>query len=680
MFRSEDETSSSRRAEEPADLPDMTRSAMLDFEDMFQTAEPGEAEDSHCLLFKQESSDEYGEENFGPTNDASDPAPEGDQSPPLDRSRPRSGTSLPTELETDWVTMEADRGTRLAATSLATVSGDAVSGDVVSGDVVSGDVVSGDVVSGDVVFGDAFEDMFVDTVGEVQGGEVMQWDELAGFAAEDVDAAEEEAYILTAPELAECEVDGGHGGWGSSPTDESKRLQVVREELLDEEGPGCGVLPAEVVTAEVAAEAAEECGRRRTQSVEITTANGETETLERRDAILRAVTEATSKVHLISLGAKLVSFMGLKNRLIRKSAFFPPSPESYRFVTLPPTATNALMKPPTSADKILAEECVLFLRTHGHKEGTTEAGSMLAALPACKLRVAAFRLRRVADGDMTTAALLLYKPIYKSEAVCDETRADMLTDLQLRPLLIFSHGNSIDIGYHLMSLVQLATRLHVNVLAYDYPEYGLSRGKLTEKNILKAFRVAYDFARQRLKVPRTMIFLYGQSVGSVPTCYGAGNPDQFNCCGVILHAPLASALRIVAPSTKKSISTSDVLDNNKRIGNCPWPILIIHGCHDDGVPPWHGCQLDRTARDISNASETSVSMFKEYVLPHVKTLAPSQGLVDMEMAWSNRVTLWLPEFANHNNIEILYKSEYFKRLRLFIAQYAGRFAFRKKGE
>ena len=76
------------------------------------------------------------------------------------------------------------------------------------------------------------------------------------------------------------------------------------------------------------------------------------------------------------------------------------------------------------------------------------------------------------------------------------------------PTLLWSHGNAEDIGYLHERLIEFNNRGY-GILAYDYPGYGHSEGKPTEKGCYEAAAAAYDYLTTTLKVPETQVIIYG---------------------------------------------------------------------------------------------------------------------------------------------------------------------------
>eukprot|EP00611_Tribonema_gayanum_P001243 TRINITY_DN1091_c0_g1_i4.p1 TRINITY_DN1091_c0_g1~~TRINITY_DN1091_c0_g1_i4.p1 ORF type:complete len:276 (-),score=9.41 TRINITY_DN1091_c0_g1_i4:1091-1858(-) len=146
-----------------------------------------------------------------------------------------------------------------------------------------------------------------------------------------------------------------------------------------------------------------------------------------------------------------------------------------------------------------------------------------------------------------------------------------------RYTLLHSHGNATDLGAMHDRYVGLVQNLGVSVVAYDYTGYGASSGgHPTEKDTYSDIEAVYQWvttncrAREVLaaagmdtgvsNIPGSNVLLYGQSVGSGPTCYLA---SRERCAGVILHSPILSGMRVLTES--RALGCLDVYPNIERI-------------------------------------------------------------------------------------------------------------------
>ena len=158
-----------------------------------------------------------------------------------------------------------------------------------------------------------------------------------------------------------------------------------------------------------------------------------------------------------------------------------------------------------------------------------------------------------------------------------------LKNIHARFTVIYSHGNSTDLGLVLNSLIDLCLQLKVNILVYEYTGYGLSTGKASEKNLYSDIETAYEYLKKQ-NVHWSTVILYGQSLGSGPTCDLA---SKHPVGGVILHSPIASGLHLFSNMLLKT-PKYDLFPNVNKVPYIKCPVFIIHGTQDDVVPVRHG--------------------------------------------------------------------------------------------
>jgi alpha-beta hydrolase superfamily lysophospholipase len=159
-------------------------------------------------------------------------------------------------------------------------------------------------------------------------------------------------------------------------------------------------------------------------------------------------------------------------------------------------------------------------------------------------------------------------------------------------LLLFSHGNGSDIGETHRFCEHMCSALGMDVLVYDYPEYGHS--SQTPASQSKLFASIDAVFEQGLHHGWTQarIFLMGHSLGSVPTLYRAAQ-DNCRVSGVVLLAPLASGPRVFLQDVpyvpRWVLKYLDFLlfDNVDRIKRVKCPIAIVHGTNDYTVTAAH---------------------------------------------------------------------------------------------
>jgi alpha-beta hydrolase superfamily lysophospholipase len=203
---------------------------------------------------------------------------------------------------------------------------------------------------------------------------------------------------------------------------------------------------------------------------------------------------------------------------------------------------------------------------------------------------------RTKDGD--SIAMRLYSPNAEVE------RRFRSSEKAASPydLLLLSHGNGTDIGRMHRFCEHLSTALQMDVVVYDYPEYGHSSGEhASESKLLASIEAVFEACMDNAwKQKRT--FLVGHSLGSVPTIYLASQPGC-GVCGVVLLAPLASASRVLLQDSKYVprwlLRQLDcvLFDNVHRIADVTCMVAIVHGTGDTVVTVEHTEQLKLKIRE-----------------------------------------------------------------------------------
>jgi len=200
--------------------------------------------------------------------------------------------------------------------------------------------------------------------------------------------------------------------------------------------------------------------------------------------------------------------------------------------------------------------------------------------------------------------------------------------------VIVSHGNATDCGAMWERYMEICFRLKINVLGWDYSGYGMSTGTPTEANTYKDIEAVYDFAVSNVvSNPAKELFLYGQSVGSGPSCKIAANRKR-PIAGLILHSPIMSGIRVLTMN-RGPLCCCDIFPNIDRIRLVRCPVFIIHGEEDEQVDFAHG-------RALQDA-------------------VPEQ--FQTEPYWVKR--------AGHNDIVERNRSEFFRRLKRYFGVVEG---------
>jgi pimeloyl-ACP methyl ester carboxylesterase len=189
-------------------------------------------------------------------------------------------------------------------------------------------------------------------------------------------------------------------------------------------------------------------------------------------------------------------------------------------------------------------------------------------------------------------------------------------------LLLYSHGNGVDIGM-IRGFLETFQAAGISVLAYDYPGYGTSSGKASESGVYAAADAAYTYATQTLNFTPEQITLYGCSLGSGPSCWLA---ERYPVDRLILDGAFTSTFRVM---TRIKLLPWDKFDNLARLRSIHCPTLIIHGVLDTTVPfdhakqNWAALQGEKHKLWVQDAGhnnliEVAGPIYWDTVLPFIK--------------------------------------------------------------
>jgi pimeloyl-ACP methyl ester carboxylesterase len=161
------------------------------------------------------------------------------------------------------------------------------------------------------------------------------------------------------------------------------------------------------------------------------------------------------------------------------------------------------------------------------------------------------------------------------------------------PAVIFGHGNGEIIDYWPETL-QHFNRMGIGLMLVEYPGYGRSGGRPSQKSITGTFVAAYDTLISREDVDPAKIILFGRSVGGGAICALAGLKPS---AALILMSTFTSVQAMAAKFLTPKFLVRDPFDNLEIIKSYPGPVLVIHGRNDRIVPFSHGTRLHQAAKN-----------------------------------------------------------------------------------
>jgi fermentation-respiration switch protein FrsA (DUF1100 family) len=162
------------------------------------------------------------------------------------------------------------------------------------------------------------------------------------------------------------------------------------------------------------------------------------------------------------------------------------------------------------------------------------------------------------------------------------------------PAVIFAHGNAELIDFWPEYLKPLSKN-GIHLLLVEYPGYGRTPGRPSEKSITRAFTAAYDHLIARKTVDPSRIIFFGRSIGGGTICSLAKERPS---AGLILLSSFTS-IRSFAPRYGLfPFMIRDPMDNIGLLKEYPGPVLILHGKQDELIPFAHATALASVSRNV----------------------------------------------------------------------------------
>lgn len=150
--------------------------------------------------------------------------------------------------------------------------------------------------------------------------------------------------------------------------------------------------------------------------------------------------------------------------------------------------------------------------------------------------------------------------------------------------ILYSHGNATDLP-RLEHQLQAFVRQGYDIIAYDYPGYGLSTGRPSESSLIGSTQRVYRYLRDSQHVPAKKIIAYGHSLGAAMSIALA---SKVPLAGLVADAGFVSAYRVM---TRYALLPFDKYDNLQRIKHARCPVVVMVGTHDRVISPWHSRDL-----------------------------------------------------------------------------------------
>ena len=185
--------------------------------------------------------------------------------------------------------------------------------------------------------------------------------------------------------------------------------------------------------------------------------------------------------------------------------------------------------------------------------------------------------------------------------------------------LLTFHGNAGNVGHRLPIGKVLSESLGCHVFMVEYRGYGLSTGAPSEDGLSIDGQTALDYVRNHEELRKTLIVLYGQSLGgAVAVKLLQTNSQVGDIAAVILENTFLSIPKLI-PTIMPPARFLTYLCHQRwnseqslaNIGDETIPVLFLSGLRDEIVPPfmmktlYELCPTRKIWKDFPNGDHNS---------------------------------------------------------------------------
>ena len=218
---------------------------------------------------------------------------------------------------------------------------------------------------------------------------------------------------------------------------------------------------------------------------------------------------------------------------------------------------------------------------------------------------------------------------------------------------LFYHGNAEDVNLAYEIVNHIRFTLAVNVIAPEYPGYGIYPGRPNEETIFEDTIHVYDYLTETLGISPNNIIVFGRSLGTGPGTYLA---SKKHVSALVLLSPMLSIRTVVKDilGTLVSYSIRDRFKNGEMIVDVKCPILIIHGQNDILIKYYHSTELYNRAKSPcelvlpENMDHNEFDFFQEFSEPLLDFLSRN-GIFANTQPCNNKVSSDLLRVPNEFN-------------------------------
>ena len=163
--------------------------------------------------------------------------------------------------------------------------------------------------------------------------------------------------------------------------------------------------------------------------------------------------------------------------------------------------------------------------------------------------------------------------------------------------VLYFHGNAGNLSHRGNIVVKLRDTLDASVLIVDYPGYGKSTGKPTERGCYQTADAGYAYLINEKKFDPKELIVFGKSLGgAVAVDLATRSPHR----AVVLVKTFTSTPDVGArwfPWVPVRLLMRNQFRSIDKIGSLKTPVFIAHGNRDQVIPYEHGQALFKAANE-----------------------------------------------------------------------------------
>lgn len=181
-------------------------------------------------------------------------------------------------------------------------------------------------------------------------------------------------------------------------------------------------------------------------------------------------------------------------------------------------------------------------------------------------------------------------------------------------VILYFHGNAGALDKW-GNVAEDFTSKNYDVFIIDYPGYGKSEGRISEKKLFENALIAYNYIDRNYKANE--IIIYGRSIG---TGIATELASKVKAKLLILEAPFFRLDDLIGEWMRflpNNILLRYPLRNDLHVQEVDFPIWVFHGTADKVVPLKSGLKLEKYLQNdhyiiIQNGGHNDLNQYEEY--------------------------------------------------------------------